>query len=285
MSHTLALHAYVTLRGVRLHYVQAGETGAPLVLLHGGGLDSASLSWSQTWPALARSHRIFVPDLPGYGDSDRPFEFEHSIESYGRLLMDFLDAIGIAQAGFCGVSMGGALALHIGLNYPEQVLCLIPVASYGLQRRAPAHVMSYFFVRMPFLSRLIYVLLRRNRTWVRASLRPIFADPSRITNDLVNQAFAELSKPRVGEAFMDFQRREVLLGRLRTNFLTRLAQLRAPTLFVHGDQDALVPVAWAREAARRTPHALLREMKGCGHWPQRERSEEFNTIVADFLNR
>ncbi len=274
---------HVTIDNCQIHYHHAGDTGSPLILLHGGGLDSARLSWALALPALARSHRVFAPDMPGYGDSDRLPQFEHTIESYGRVVIAFMDALGLAQASFCGVSMGGALTLHIGLTYSQRVLRLVPVSSYGLQRKAPAHALSYWFVRMPFLTRLTYAALRRNRAWTRASLGSIFAHLSRISDDLVNDVFEEIRKPATGEAFIAFQQREVLPNGLRTNYLDRLPEIKFPTLFIHGDRDNLVPIAWVREAHRRLAGSQLQVIPDCDHWPQRELPETFHAIITEFF--
>ncbi len=271
--------------GLRVHYFHAGKAGCCVILLHGGGLDSARLSWSSVLPALAQSHRVFAPDLPGYGESDRPADFDHTIESYGRLITAFMDMLGVQWASFCGVSMGGALALHMALAYPQRVLRLIPVSSYGLQRKAPAHLLSYLFTRMPILTRTAYAMLRRSRAWTRASLSAIFADPAHIPEDLVDDVFDEICKPGAGEAFMAFQRHEVMPGRLRTNYLDQLSRISASTCFIHGDCDRLVPIACAREASRRVTGARLYEMRRCGHWPQRELPAKFCAAVQEFLDQ
>ncbi|MFC1464456.1 MAG: alpha/beta fold hydrolase [Candidatus Brachytrichaceae bacterium NZ_4S206] len=276
--------AFVVLNGLRIHYYIADEGGSPVILLHGGGVDSAKLSWKLAMPALARAHRVFAPEMPGYGESDRPARFDHTIESYGCIVRDFMQALNIARASFAGVSMGGALTLHIGLTYPERVIKLAPVASYGLQRAAPAHLLSYLFTRTPLLNHLAYATLRNNRAWVRASVSRIFADPTRLTDDLVDDVYEEIRRPKAGEAFAAFQRHELLPDRLRTNYMARLGEIAAPTCFIHGDKDALVPVTCAREAADRLPGASLRVMHNCGHWPQREQPEAFNAIITEFLH-
>jgi pimeloyl-ACP methyl ester carboxylesterase len=136
---------------------------------------------------------------------------------------------------------------------------------------------------MPFLTRLTYAVLRRNRAWTRASLGSIFTNPSRISDDLANDVFAEIRQPAAGEAFMAFQRREMLPDRVRTNYLDRLHEIKAPTLFIHGDRDSLVPVAWAREANRRLAGSQLQVIPDCGHWPQRELPAAFHAIITEFL--
>lgn len=52
-----------------IHYSTFGESGSPVVLLHGGGTDSGMLSWKLTVEPLAQAHRVYVPDWPGYGQS------------------------------------------------------------------------------------------------------------------------------------------------------------------------------------------------------------------------
>lgn len=274
----------IVLNGLRIHYYSVGETGSPVILLHGGGVDSAWLSWKLTMPALAKAHRVLAPEMPGYGKSDRPARFNHTIEAYGGIVRDFMAALGCARASFVGVSMGGALALHIGLKYPERVIKLAPVASYGLQRTAPAHFLSYLFTRLPVSANLVYAALRSNRAWTQAGLARIFADPTRLTGDLVDDAYEEICKPKAGQAFASFQRHELLPNRLRTNYMTRLGEIAAPACFIHGDKDGLVPLVCAQEAAARLPGARLHVMRDCGHWPQREQPEVFNTIISEFLH-
>ena len=62
----------LNLNGVHVNCYTAGESGSSVILLHGAGVDSASISWSEIILPLSEKHRVFVPDLPGYGKSDRP---------------------------------------------------------------------------------------------------------------------------------------------------------------------------------------------------------------------
>ena len=69
---------------------------------------------------------------------------------------------------------------------------------------------------------------------------------------------------------------------LRTRYLNQLSALSAPTLFVHGTDDPLLPASWSERAADRTG-GDLELFEGCGHWPARERPERFNRTVRQFL--
>jgi pimeloyl-ACP methyl ester carboxylesterase len=273
---------YIDVNGLRIHYYQAGTAGSPVLLLHGGGTDSAWLSWALTIPALAQTHRVFAPDLPGYGESARP-NAPYSMDYYIALLPRLMDALGIERASLVGVSMGGGIALGFALRYPQQVERLVLVDSYGLQTRAPWQRLSALLIRLPWLNAATWWLIARSRPLATASLKALFADPSRITPELMDDVMAEVRRPAAGRAWQAFQRDEVRWGGLRTNYLDELGRIAAPVLLVHGAQDSLVPLECQQEAARRLPNARLEVLERCGHWPQRECPEEFNRLVAAFL--
>jgi len=80
------------------------------------------------------------------------------------------------------------------------------------------------------------------------------------------------------------QRNGVLWNGLHTNFTSRLHEITVPTLIVQGAQDTAVPLAYAQRAHALIKHSELLIMQECKHWPQREKPDEFNRIVANFLN-
>jgi pimeloyl-ACP methyl ester carboxylesterase len=267
-----------------LSVICAGQHGPPVVLLHGGGTDAAALSWGPLINELSRDHRVFAPDLPGYGMSPWA-DVPHTLEYYVNLTQRLLDALGLEHAVLVGVSMGGGIALGLALHAPDRVSGLIPVASYGLQRKAPLHTLSRLAVQANVGDDGLYRLLARHRPLMRATAGAIFGDPRRLTSDLVDEMQAIVARPGVGRPFRAFQRAEVGRHGLRTVYMDQLGGMRAPTLFVHGTHDTLVPMACAQEAQRRTPGALLCLLRGVGHWPQRETPAPFNQLVRAFLRR
>lgn len=276
--------ATLSLDGLELHYYVAGEPDAPaLVLLHGGGTDSAMLSWKLVHPLVAQTHRVYLPDWPGYGGSP-PLPGGSTHAALLSCLEALVDAWGFDRASLVGVSMGGGLALGFTLEHPERLDRLVLVDSYALQETAPAHKLSYLYIRLPFLVRLTWALTRASRALARQALKSIFFDPNLITPELVDEVFAAVRSPGVGQAFYSFQRSELHWGGLRTCYLDRLGELRLPTLLVHGNNDTLVPLKYARRAANLIPGARLHIIPSCGHWPQREKPEEFNQALGEFLN-
>ncbi|MCU0509781.1 MAG: alpha/beta fold hydrolase [Anaerolineae bacterium] len=274
----------LTLAGVRIRYLAAGDDPArpPLMLLHGGGTDSAMLSWGGLIGPLSQRRRVYAPDMPGYGDSDRPAAAPYTLDYFADVVLRFADSLGIDCFDVAGISMGGGISLTLALSQPERIRRMILVDTYGLQTTYPPHFASYLLVRIPFLTDLTY-LTTRNRAMARATLGQLIKTPSALTEDLVDEIVGEARKPRTGKAFNAFQKHEVLRDRLRTNYMPRLDQVTAPTLIVHGSADTLVPLNLAKEACWLIPDCRLVVFEGAGHWAQRERPGEFIAAVEEFL--
>lgn len=285
MSPALEVHDVTLKDGTRVHYFTAGPaTGETVVLLHGGGTDHALLSWADTLPALlAHGYRVYLPDAPGYGQSPLP-SWPATLPHLNAFLAEWVDQVGLKRAAYCGISMGGALALGYALEHPERVSKLVLIGSYGLQKRAPLHTLSYFMVRMPGFDRLNGWLLRSPRL-LRQSLAPLIRNPASLTDELVQEVAQAMTNPASQIAWNQFQRHEIQWRGVSTNFRSRLQELRVPTLLLHGSHDSGVPVSAAREAARLIPEATLHVVEGAGHWTQRDRPDEVNYALLRFLGQ
>ena len=275
---------WIEVEGLRIHCLMAGQAGAPVLLLHGGGYDSASLSYGPSIGPISQSHRVFAPDWPGYGESDKPNK-RYTTEYYETFLGHLMDALGLKKASFVGISMGGAISLGFSLHSPQRVEKLVLADSHGLGKEIPRRVMSYLLVRLPLLNRLVWAAMGRSRRMVRWSLRTVFHDPQAVTSSLVEEDFQAAKKTEVGKAWRSWQRSEIGLEDFRTNFVDELHTLTVPTLILHGEEDRYVPVSWARRA-----HTLIRDselciLPQCGHWLTREKPTEFNRAVLGFLGR
>ncbi len=262
-------------------YLESGMGQQIVLLLHGGGLDSGELSWELLIPELAKKARVIALDWPGYGKSDKP-DVLFDLPFYLNFFPQFMDAIEIQQADLVGVSMGGAIGLGCALDYPQRVNKLVLVDSYGLQRKAPFHKLSYLFVRIPGMRALTYWSLR-SRSLVKYSLGMILKRPGSVTEDLVEKVYRQLLIPGGAKAFSDFQNADISWQGLKTNFLDRLPELKVKTLVIHGGKDTLVPLEASEEAHQLIQNSEMVIMEGCGHWPQRDNPEEFNKLVSEFL--
>jgi haloacetate dehalogenase len=121
---------------VALSVQEAGE-GPPLILLH--GFPQNGMCWARVAPAFAARHRVIVPDLRGYGESDAPpDDAAHSVYSKRRMALDItglMDALGIAQADILGHDRGARVAYRLALDHPARVRRLgiievVPTAAF-----------------------------------------------------------------------------------------------------------------------------------------------------------
>jgi pimeloyl-ACP methyl ester carboxylesterase len=275
----------IDVEGLRIHCLMAGQEGAPpVLLLHGGGYDSASLSYKQSVGPFSQYYRVFAPDWPGYGDSDKS-KMRYTTEYYVDFLSQLMDALGLEKASLVGISMGGAISLGFSLQSPQRVEKLVLVDSHGLGKEVPGRKISYVMVRLPLLNKLMWAILGRSRRMMKWSLRTVFHDPQAVTSSLVDEVFQEAKKPGVGDAWRSWQRSEIGWSSLHTNFVDKLYTLAVPTLILHGAEDTYVPVSWARRA-----HTLIKDSElwifpQCGHWLTREKPTEFNHAALEFLAR
>ena len=256
-------------------YRVAGD-GPPVVLLHGIGLDAASVSWRHAVPALAEEFRVYAPDFPGHGDSDRP-RVRYTHEFFLEVLESFLSTLDLEGAPLVGTSMGGGVALGYALEHGVERLAL--AGSYGLGRDAPWRPAASAFLRVPGAANGWWRSVGATRSSVRAHLQGLTGGPPtdehvRDVHDAVDAA--------AGRAMASWQRSEFRHDGLRTCYLDRLSALSATTLFVHGTDDPLLPASWSERAADRTG-GDLELFEGYGHWPARERPERFNRTVRQFL--
>jgi len=272
----------VVVDGHRLHYLTAGDSGPVVVLLHGGIIDAAHLSWGAAIDALADEFRVIALDLLGYGESEIP-DISYSTGLHVDLVEGFLDAIDVGRANVVGVSLGGGVALGLALQAPEKVGRLVVVDSFGLGRDLPNDHVSYLLSRLSILNRLSISLLRRSRRLAAASLGAIVHDPEAIPRELGDDFYAHLQRPGVGLAFRRWRRHEITRAGYRTVYTDRFDEIEQSTLVLHGAEDDLFPVAWAERAAARIPDADLRVIEECGHWLPREKPAECNDAIAAFL--
>ncbi|GEK78855.1 alpha/beta fold hydrolase [Agrococcus baldri] len=274
-----------------LEWLPEGPGSASVVvLLHGGGLDSAELSWGATGGALAAAgHRVLAPDSPGYGHSPAaPWPATH--DNLVRFVGAFTTAMGLERYALGGLSMGGGMTIGHTFASPERVLGAMLIGTFGImdqQRqgtmRHPWHLLSWAMTHTGLMGVTMRAYAKRGDA-LRSSLRGLIRNEANLTPALMQAIGDEAARGSGLRAFDQWQRDQIRFGRLRTNYLPRLGSFPRPALVINGELDTGVPVALARQAAARMPEGRFLEVPDAGHWTQRDVPEVVVPAMLAFLD-
>src|SRR5205814_4842784 len=230
----------LTVDRIRLHVVEAGE-GPALVLLH--GLSATHANWEHTIRAFADRWRVVAPDLPGHGRSAKP-DGPYTIDFYAGVIRSLGRALGIDEAVVIGNSLGGQIAIELGLAYPAWTRALVLAAPAG---RFGAGVQA---MRWAIGAAARPAVLRVALPWAFA--RSVH-DPSLPACEERRRILVERL---VAEDYPGFARAVTrsLVGSIAAG-RQPLAQPTQPTLLVWGRNDRLVSLSGSRRVLRALPHA------------------------------
>ena len=258
--------------------------GRDVVLLH--GLGATKTSFFDTAAALTREgFRVHAMDLPGFGGSAKPTVAPYTARWFAQSVLAAMDDLGIERAYVVGNSMGGRVAVEIGLCAPERV------AGLALLCPAVAFVKRGFHPVVRLLRPEFGLLPHRfTRRMVAGQLFSMFADRDALDPSVADVAVVEFQRIYASAgariAFLSSARNLYLdkpFG--RGGFYPRLAGLQAPALFVWGTHDPLIPPGFGRHVAKWLPQAQQIVFEGCGHVPQIERPEATNAALLEFFER
>ena len=259
-----------------LSILRAGA-GEPLMCIH--GLGGTKASFLPTVGALADRHRVIALDLPGFGESDKPITAPYDAPYFARSVTSLMDALEIDSAHVVGNSLGGRVAIEMGLLDPDRVRSLVllspalawlrdrpwkwlvqlPLPRLGLIQPTPR------WVAEPIVRRLIP---GAGHGWVAAG---------------VDEFLRCYLTPRGRAAFYE-SLRNIYLDEPNgeDGFWTRLGDLECDTMFIWGRNDTLVPLAFMKHVERVLPRARHIELD-CGHVPQLERPRETHAAIREFV--
>jgi len=279
---TVIYNHRLTVSGTEIAYYSVGNTtGRPILLLHGGGVDSALLSWQEVMQKWQDDdHYLLAPDWPGYGASEKP-NVNYSIDYYEQFLNQLITSLNLSNPILCGLSMGGAVALQYALHHPQQVEKLVLLAPWGISRSVPLSGIGKRYAKSR-LNRLSYRLCASR--WLTRYLiaTTLIGDPQRITPETVDSVRAAALDKDAGKAFQSFQINEICDSQQIGRLLPQLPSLSMPVLLVHGENDPGVPLSDAQAAASSIPNSRLEVFGQHKHWAQKESPQRFADLLRDF---
>jgi pimeloyl-ACP methyl ester carboxylesterase len=226
--------------------------------------------------AEAGYHAIAI-DQPGFGDSDKPLFAPYDAPYMARAATAFIDARGIDSAHFVGNSLGGRVALELGLAHPERTRKLGLLACSLAWKRRPAWARY-----LPLLRPELGLIQPAPRVLVEGIVRrSIPGGSSGWAAAGIDEFIRSYCTPR-GRAAFYAAARHILLEKSE-EFWDRLATLQREALFVWGRHDELVPSSFQRHVREVLPAAQHVELD-CGHVPQIERPDETEAALKRFLS-
>ncbi|MEU7319504.1 3-oxoadipate enol-lactonase [Streptomyces griseoviridis] len=244
------------------HRVEGPASAPPLLL--GPSLGTSYALWDEVAPELSVTHRVVRWDLPGHGGSPAALIGPGAtVADLAELVLALADSLGIEQFGYAGVSLGGAVGLHLAVHHPKRVASLAAICSS-----------AHFGDERPWRERAERVR-REGLGWlVESAGARWFAGDFTVPGLLRDHAEADpAGYAACCDALAAFDLR------------ARLSAVRAPTLLIAGREDRATPPAHLREIADAVPGAALLEIPGASHLAPAQRPEAVVAALRGLLGR
>lgn len=262
----------LTVAGLKTNLVRAGK-GEPVILLH--GLGASSYSWRYTVPELAKHYEVFAPDLPGFGRTDKPRDFDYSIHGIHSWIVKLMDHLGLQKARFAGNSMGGVLSLWTAMEAPERVerMALLGTPAYVENRPKMIWPISW-----PVIGRLYEHLL--GDTALRIIAPTAFVNKAQVDAAMLAEYGHALKTADGRRAVAQFVRLAIPADHKER--IKRYSTIQHKTMVLVGDGDGMVGPS-AERFAKVLPHGRFVRVERCGHAAQEDSPERVNAHLLEFF--
>ena len=258
---------YANVNGVNLYYELYGD-GDPVVLI--GGLGSQLQSWATQVPVYSRHFKVVVFDNRGSGKSDKP-QARYSTQDMAHDTASLMAVLGIESAHIVGKSMGGMIGQWLAINYPQKVQKLVLGCSSASRDEVGNEILR--------MGREIASKMGTKAVWLMA----LYLGYTReyIEENLGTIKDAMHSVPEDPEALEGYMGQSFACEGHNTRDV--LDQISAPTLMMLGETDLIASPRRSKELSERIPNSKLTVFSGVGHGFWRERQEEVDELVLEFL--
>ncbi len=267
---------FITVDGVRYHYVEYPGKGEDVFLLH--GFAACTYTWEKVAGYLNRQgYHVWALDMKGFGWSDKPGGARYDPYTLMEEVNRWMGAVGVDQVVFVGNSLGGTIAWLMGLEHPERVSRLVLVDAAGYPIEKP------FIIRMagtPLadpIARLFFC-----PAIVRWTLEQLYYHDDWITDEQVMAYFDRLRTQNALNAQV------AVAGSLKASlfeeYIRRIPTIDKETLLIWGRDDKWIPLDKVGYRFRKDLlNSRLAVIAGCGHIPQEEYPEKTARLIMDFI--
>jgi 2,6-dioxo-6-phenylhexa-3-enoate hydrolase len=254
--------------------VEGVGNGYPVICIHGAGPGASSESnFKLNAGPFSEKFRVVLYDMPQYGKSQKVVLTEPRLKFNARILSGFMDTLKIDTAHIVGNSMGGQVAMKLGIDYPDRLSKVVIIGSTPMPP-----IFAPFPVEGIKMIARYYKGTGPSREKLRELLSTILYDPSFLTDDVFEERYQASIDPETVELFGKKQ------GEIpRENLGPELHKLKAKLLAIWGMDDRFGALDVGLQLTRMVPDGQMHIFTRCGHWAQVEHAAEFNRLVLDFL--
>jgi pimeloyl-ACP methyl ester carboxylesterase len=264
---------FVTMDGIRLHYVDWGNAEAPpMVMIH--GLDRVARTFDHVAPHFANRYHVIAVDMRGHGDSGWDAEGRYRVEDHAWDLVRLVQWLGLRDVTLWGNSTGGRVVQVFAGTYPQLVSRVI-AEDVGPER--PRQIADNYSRRVA----------QEEAGW--ASEEELLAQLRKTnsgTSDAVLIPYVKYGTKRRDDGRLIWKRDPALVkGFVATDLWRFVREIKAPTLYVLGGRSTIVPAETQEELKKTLPRVTIVTIPGVGHYPSDEKPEEFLRVVDGFLGK
>jgi pimeloyl-ACP methyl ester carboxylesterase len=256
---------FVQVDGNKIRYLESGDSKDILVLVH--GLGASAERWNNVTPYFAKHYHVIIPDLIGFGYSDKPL-VDYTPDFFSSFLGKFFDMLGITCPNVIGSSLGGQIAAEYASVNPNNIKKLILVSPAGAMKQSTPALDSY-----------IMAALYPNLQSAKNAFEMMESSGNEIDNDIIQGFIERMQLPNAKLAFMStvlgLKNSEIIISKLHT--------ISSPTLIVWGSKDPVIPIQHAESFVSSIKNSQFYIMDGCGHTPYVQKPGLFSSKVLKFL--
>jgi pimeloyl-ACP methyl ester carboxylesterase len=254
----------IEIDGNTIRYVEEGNSTENLLLIH--GLGASAERWEHVIPQFAKNYRVLVPDLIGFGLSDKPV-VDYTTDYLSEFIRKFLKKLGIDSVSIIGSSLGGQIGAEFTYQNNSMVEKLVLISPSGIMKHST-----------PALDAYVMAALYPSDSSASNAFQ-IMSGSKNIDKKTIKGFVQRMKLPNAKMAFMS-----TLLGLKDAEIISeKLVSIKSPTLIIWGENDPIIPIKYAQSFVSEIDDCRFVKMENCGHTPYVESPDKFYKIVFDFL--
>ncbi len=251
--------------GHKIRYLESGSSKNTLLLIH--GLGASAERWSSVIPIFSDQYRVIVPDLIGFGQSDKP-TIDYTVNFFVDFLEKFIAILEINHPIIVGSSLGGQISAEYASLHSQKIKMLVLVSPSGIMKQST-----------PALDGYIMAAMYPNKISAKNAFELMEGSGKHVEERIISEFIERMRLPNAKLAFMS-----TILGLKNSKSITsKLELISIPTLLIWGTDDPVIPIIHANGFTSSIQNCIFYEMNGCGHTPYVQDPEAFSSKVLEFL--